>query len=151
MKFDGIGRDPFLTFKVIKKADAGNLYGHAGILESRRRRKHRVELRARMRDAGGKGTAWAETTWIRDLGNHCAASAVFEDHVIVGIKRACVFHQRGAHNPSGGFGGLDSGVVGKRGRRCDTGQSSNRGRSCRTEVYQTCVRIDTGLNGPALA
>ena len=56
MKLDAIGRNTFLTFKVIKKSNAGNLYGHIGILESRCRGEHRVELRTRVGDAGRKWT-----------------------------------------------------------------------------------------------
>ena len=120
MKFDAVRRDAFLTFKVIKKTNTGNLYGHIGVLEGGGRGKHCVELRACMGDAGGKGTAGADATWIRNLGNHCASGVVFEHHVIVGIKSARIFHQRGIQNPGSGFGWLDSTVVGERARRCDT-------------------------------
>ena len=59
MKLDAIGRNAFLTFEVIKEPDAGNLYGHIGILERRGRGEHRVELRAGVGDASGKWTAGA--------------------------------------------------------------------------------------------
>ena len=76
MQLDAIGRDAILACEIIKEPDAGNLHWHVGVLETGCRRKHRIELRACMRDAGSKRAARSKTTRIRYFGDHGASGAI---------------------------------------------------------------------------
>ena len=135
---------------MIKETDTRYLHRHIGGLKSRRGREHRVKLCARVRDAGGERTARADTSRIRDFGDH-RAGAITYDHVIIRIKRAHVFHQRGIQNPDCGFFGLDASAVGKCARRGDAYQRGNCGWAGRAQVYKACVRVGADLYGPALS
>ncbi len=135
---------------MIKETDTRDLHRHIGGLKSRGGREHRVELCSRVRDAGGERTARADTTRIRDFGDH-RAGAITYDHVIIRIPRAHVFHQRGIQNPDCGFRGLDAGAVEKCARNGDTCQRGNCGWAGRVQIYKACVRVGAGLYGPAFS
>ena len=119
MQLDSVRRDPFLTFLVIEKPNAGYLHRHVHSLKISRRGESRVELLARVGNAGGKSTARTHAIWIRNLYDHRAARAVGDHHVIIGIVSVDKLNQSRVDDPHRRLGGSDSFVAGNRAGRGD--------------------------------
>ena len=108
MQLDPIRRQARLAFEIIEKPDSGDPHRHIGILKSRGRSEHRVELGPRMGDARGEGTTRVNTTGRRYLSNHGATISIGNNHVIIGIVHSDIFFQNCIYYVGCRFGGWNT-------------------------------------------